>query len=543
MSLDDVVPLGVETPFPETAVVPAEPGTDRVAAERARLQGDAVGGSFWTSVQVVVGLPLATVANVVVAHLLGPGAYGTLAVYTLVLGVLTALMNAGISDATIQWLATHKARDEQGIVTELVRRCSGYHLLVEAPLFAVVVAVLLRDAGWGAMVVGAGSAALVQVLGTSSVAMSGTGLNALAAKIALASTVAGQTTIIAVAVRSPVASSVFAGRLALVLVPTVLAFALVPRTVRAAVVRPLLPRAFPVGFLPYAFRTCASGVVTSLVFGRPELLVFDAYGHVEQAGVFALAAGMAALVTAPVDSLLGPLLPATAGLLAISPDRAGAALLRGLRTSAMLAGLVAAIGIPVLTPLLPVVYGDAYAAATSAFVVLAAVSCLGSVNHPVLAFLLASRRTGLLLGVALVSLVVDAAIAAATIPVLGVAGGVLASSVAQLVTLVVVARRVGELLGVGIAAQLGAMSSVVTAAVAGGAALVAADALGGGSATWRALVGLGVALVVLALLGRAVPGQGLLAADVQVITQGLPRRFAGVFTVLVRWFGLQARER
>lgn len=531
MTLDDAV-------FPETS---ADTDVDRIAVERARLQVDAVGGSFWTSVQVVVGLPLATVANVVVAHLLGPGAYGTLAVYTLVLGVLTVLVNAGISDATIQWIATHKARDEQGMVTELVRRCSGYHLIVEAPLFAVAVALLLRDAGWAAIVVGAGSAALVQILGTSAVAMSGTGLNALGAKIALASTVAGQTTIIAVGVQSPLAPSVFAGRLALVLVPTVLAFVLIPKVLRAAVLRPLPPRAFPPGFLPYALRTCASGVVSSLVFGRPELLVFDAYGQVEQAGVFALAAGMAALVTAPVDSLLGPLLPATAGLLAISPERAGIALLRGLRTSAMLAGLVAAVGIPVLAPLLTLAYGDAYAGATTAFVVLGVVSCVGSVNHPVLAFLLAARRTGLLLGVALVSLVVDAAIAILTIPVFGVAGGVLASSVAQLVTLAVIAHRVGSALHVRPVDQLVAMSYVLTAGATGGIALFAAGSVPHAPAVVRAAVGLGVAVAVLAVLGRVVPGQGLAAADVQVIQRGLPRRISRAFLVAIRWLGLEAR--
>lgn len=512
------------------------------AVERGRLQADAVGGSFWTSVQVFLGLPVATVANVVVAHRLGVGAYGTLAIYTLVFGVAATVLNAGMSDATVQWLATHRARREAAAAAMMIRRCSGFHVLVQAPVFAALAAFLLRGSGWVAMGVGASASALLVVVGTSTVVLSGTAMNALAAKIALVSTVAGQTVVVGVAAASPTAVSILVARLALGLLPALLALALLPPPLRTAVLRPVLPRGLPAGFWPYALRTGASGVVASLVFGRPELLVFDAYGRAEQAGVFALAAGVAALITAPVDALLGPLLPATAGLLAISPERAGAALLRGLRTSAMLAGLVLAVGVPVAAPLLPVVYGRAFSGATAPFVVLAVVSCLGSVNHPVHAFLLAARRTGLLLGVAVASLVVDGVVAAATIPTLGVTGGVIATSVAQLGTLVVIARRVGAALQVPATDQLRAALFLIPSVTAGCLALLAGYVVRDGGWAAQAAVGAVVALACVAVGGRALPGIGLDATDVQVIAGNLPRRCAPVFALAVRSLGLQARR-
>ena len=514
---------------------------ERHAAERARLQTDAVGGSFWITVSVLLGLPLAAVSNAVIAHQLGARSYGTLAIYTLVFGVATALINAGISDATVQWIATHQARDERSEVTDAIRRCSGFHLLIEAPLFAVLAGVLLRDAGVATMAVGAASAAAIEIVGTGTVVMSGAGLNALGARISLAATVAGQTAIIAVAAQSPVASSVFVGRLALGLVGPVLALFLIPQVFRSAVLRPLLPRRWPAGFLPFALRTCASGVVASLVFGRPELLLFDAYGHGEQAGLFALATGVAGLITAPIDSLLGPLLPAAAGLLAMSPGRAGSALLRGLRTSTMLAGLVAALGIPLVAPLLPSIYGGSFSDAKVAFVTLATVSCIQSVNHPVQAFLMGSRRTGLLLRVALVSLVVDAAVAAIAIPLLGVMGGVLASSVAQLGTLVVVARRIGALLGLSVTDQLGAVSYFVDATIAGAAAMAVEYATDRLPAVVVAALGTSTGLVAIGVLGRLRPSSGLFHADEEVIHRGLPGPLRPLFRHTITVLGLRSQ--
>lgn len=513
---------------------------EHLAVERARLQTDAVGGSFWIAVQTILGLPLAAVANAVVAHRLGAGAYGKLAVYMLVYAVVVAIINLGISDATVQWIAAHNARREPGLVVDTIRRCSGYHVFIEAPLVGIVTAGLVHQSGAVAMVVAGGAAGLVMVVGTSTVVMSGVGLNSLSARISLIATVASQTSIIGIAAGSPFASSVFIGRVAFGLIGPVMALLLIPRWLRSAVLRPTLPRRFPDGFLPFALRTCGSGVITTLVFGRSELLAFEAYDKIHQAGVFALAAGVAGLITAPIDSLLNPLLPAATGLLATEPHRAGQAMLRGLRTSTLLAGLVL-VGIPTVAPLLPVIYGGTFATATRAFVALAIVSCIQSVNHPVTAFLLAARRIDLLLKTGILSLVIDVSLAFALIPVIGVAGAVTASAAAQLLVLWVIAYRVGQLLHVTLWQQLKAVSYFIDALMILVAVLLLQFAIRGLSHWQVSLVGFVGALVGIAVLGRVRRSTGLDRSDVEVIQGGLPRPLRAGFGWLVRAFALQAR--
>jgi O-antigen/teichoic acid export membrane protein len=522
----------------------AEAGIDeqsRLSAERSRLQTDAVGGSFWITVQTLLGLPLAIVANAVIAHALGARFYGTLAIYTAIYSLVLGLLNAGISDASVQWIATHNARKESREVAEAIRRCSGYHIFIEAPLVAVLAAVLLRHTGTEAMLIGAVSSAAVMIIGTSTVVMSGAGLNALAARIGLAVTLATQTAVILVASVSPLPTSVFLGRIALGLLGPLIALLVIPSDFRRAVLRPRLPRHWPPGFLGFAFRTCGSGLVSTLVFGRSELFVFQIYDRPEQAGLFALSAGVAGLITAPIDSLLGPLLPATTGLLALSPERAGSALLRGLRTSATLAGLVAAVAVPVLAPLLPLIYGNSFTDAVVAFVILAIVSCAQSVNHPVLAFLMAGRQTGLLLKTGLLSVIADMTIAFVTIPFWGVAGAVVASCVAQLSVLAIVAHRVGAMVGVTVGAQLRAVSFFSTALAV--AAIALAAELAPSPSAVRSLVGLGVSLTAVAVFGRLRPSVGLSASDVEVISGGLPRPLRASFRGTLRVLALSDRGR
>lgn len=513
----------------------------RMATERRRLQTDAVSGSLWITLQTVLGLPLAVVANAVVAHALGAESYGTLAVYLAAYALVVSVLNAGISDATVQWISAHNARGERPELLAAIRRCSGYHVMIEAPLVGVLAAVLLRHSGMGSMLAGAAAAIVTMVLGTSTVVMSGLGMNGLAARLSLAFTLATQTALIATVSLSPVPASVFVARLTVLSLGPAAALLLLAKDVRHAVLRPLLPAGWPPGFLAFAFRTAGSAVVSTLVFSRSELFVFKAYGLATQAGLFALSAGVAGLITAPIDSLLNPLLPAATGLLTTSPERAGAALLRGLRTSTLFAGLVAAVGIPVLTPLLPLIYGGSFGAAATAFVVLAVVSCVQSTGHPVTAFLLAGRLTGVLLRVSVLAVVIDLGLAVALIPLIGVPGAVIASTLAQFTVLLVSARRVGLLLGVRASSQLGAMSffidALVVAAVAGGVEVAV-----GGPAALRGIIGLLVAFTALALAGRVHPSSGLTRADVSVIAGGLPRPFRSWFVWSVRIFSLERKS-
>lgn len=528
--------------LPEHGTAPIPDEQTRLAAEEERLQRDAVGGSLWTAVQVLLGLPLAVVANAVVAHRLGAVSYGTLALYTATFGVAAAIINLGISSATVQWIATDNVRGDTDAIRESVRRCSGYHVFVEAPLFAAVAAFILRDAGGVAVILGASAAAFTEVVGTSTVVQSGMALNALAARISIVATVASQVTIVAVATRDPVASSVYVGRTTAAMVGPILAFCLLPSAIRSAVIRPKLTLRFPPGFVRFALNTAASAIVASLVFGRSELFAFQAFDLPKEAGLFALAAGVAALITAPIDALLGPLLPAATGLLAINPARAEAALLRGLRTSALLAGLVAAVAIPVVAPILPLIYGDSFKGAEAAYIALAVVSCVASVNHPVQAFLMGLKETGLLFRVGLCSLVLDLGLAFATVSNFGIAGAVIASSVAQLATLFLVAYRVAHKLGVHLLELIRAVSYFVYAVLVGGVAYTAQLALHEWPDYCRALIALAVALIATAVVGQLRPAVGLTEGDISAIRRGLPPVLRPMFMMMVQILGLLARD-
>jgi O-antigen/teichoic acid export membrane protein len=335
-----------------------------------------------------------------------------------------------------------------------------------------------------------------------------------------------------------VAEDLFVGRIAIGLIGPGIALCLIPAAYRRGVLRPMIPKAWPKGFLPFALRTCGSGIVGTLVFGRSELFAFDAYGRSHQAGVFALAAGVAGLITAPIDSLLNPLLPAATGLLTTQPERAGGALLRGLRTSTLLAGLIL-VGIPTVAPLLPVIYGASFATAVRAFVVLAIVSCVQSVNHPVTAFLLAARRTDVLLKTGLVSLVIDLGLAFALVPSFGVMGAVTASAAAQLLVLLVVARRVGVLLSVTPWDQLRAVSYFLDAMAVTGVVLTVQFLLRDLSHWSLALIGFVAAVVGIATLGRFRRSTGLVDADIEVITRGLPGPLRHPFNATVRVLSLR----
>lgn len=225
-------------PSPDADPISAEEQV-RLAAERRRLQADAVSGSLWISVHTVVSLPVAVIANVVVAHSLGARHYGTLMTYTAVYGMVVALLNLGISDASVQWIAAHNARDEKDAFHETIRRCSGYHAFVEAPAVALLAAFLLRNAGGAAMCLGAVSSAAIMLLGTSTVVMSGTGLNGLAARISIVTSLASQAAVILAAASSPLPTSIFLSRLAVGFLGPVAAFVFIPREARSSVLRPI----------------------------------------------------------------------------------------------------------------------------------------------------------------------------------------------------------------------------------------------------------------------------------------------------------------
>ncbi len=392
-------------------------------------------GSWWTAVQAALGLPLAFAVNLVVARTLGPHGFGLVASYTAVYAIGLIVLNGGVSDATLQWGAAAHARGERSALLDLCRRCAGYHVFVEGPLGALGAVILLHRESVAVQVVGALAVGATMVIGTNTVLLSAMGRNAVLAKVAIAVGLATQLAVVTAAVGSHAAGPTWVARIAVAVLSPIGALALAPSDIRRASLHPLPPHHWPDGFARYAARVLVVTLVQELVFARTELLVLDAYGDVAAAGVFALAAGLAAQITAPVDAMLGPLIPAAAGLVAIDRERASAAVLRGIRLSSLATVPVVALGVPVVAVLVPSVYGGRFALTAALFVSLGAVSCLQSVLHPMIAFVGALRRPLLSLGVNTAALVVDLVLVVALVPALGAVGAVVGNSAGQLVAL------------------------------------------------------------------------------------------------------------
>jgi O-antigen/teichoic acid export membrane protein len=504
----------------------------------AELQAQAVRGSLWTSLHATLALPLAVFANVIVARTLGPVQFGYLATLMAAYGIATTVANFGISDATIQWGAGHHVHGADDRLVALVRRCSGYHLVIETPLIVAVTAVILRNASWETQLAACVAAGVGMAIGTGAVVQTLLSRTATLARVAVVTNVALQVAVASAAVSSHSGFTTWAARLAVANVaPMVLLFVL-PRTLRSAVLRPVLPTRWPDGFLPYAVKAAVGTLAAMLVFSRSEIFVLQADHLGFAAGVYALAFGLAMQLTAPVDALLGPMLPAAASLAAAAPERLAAALLRGLRFTALAAGGIAAVAIAPASAVIAPIYGTRFHSVSQLLLPLALASCIQSLNHPVTAFMYGMRRVGAMLLINVVAFAVDLAIAIATVPVLHAWGATLAVVTGQLISLAGAAwflRRELALPVAALAAALRAFPLGVAAAVCGwltcnvvvpSAVPAAADAALG------FLVG-GLVFFVLLRVDRP----ALTPEDVDVLAGGMPDKLRRPATRTLSFLG------
>ena len=403
--------------------------------ERAELQRRAISGSFWTAAHTVISVPIAFAVNAVVARVLGPAEYGGLAFLMLVLAIATQVSNAGVSDATIQWGVASAVRGKHEEVARVVAGSLGYHVLVQLPLLAATVVLLARQNGAVAAVLVL-AVALPCVFGSAALMISIENRTAMGAKLAMLSNLLVQAGILisAVTTESPTwvwAVRTLAGSLLLPLNLLVL-----DRWGRSVARQIRLPRKAPQGFWRFGLLTMATGLVSLLVFSRSEIIFLQWFDDAAAVGLFALAFGVAAQLTAPVDALMGPLIPAIAGLVAAHPDQVDRGRERALRAASFLSGCILAGVVPTLVTLLPSVYGEDFADARVAFFVLAIASSLQSVCNPIIAFQTARRRAGLLLRINVGALIVDVILAVALIPAFGLLGALVANVSAQLVVFV-----------------------------------------------------------------------------------------------------------
>src|SRR4051812_2565985 len=105
---------------------------------RQHMQRDMVRGSLWTLGASLIYMPLSFLVNIVVVHSLGPSEYANFAVYVAVFAVAIPVANGGISETTMQWIATAHAQGNSAALLDVIRRCAGYHMLIQGPLMAVI---------------------------------------------------------------------------------------------------------------------------------------------------------------------------------------------------------------------------------------------------------------------------------------------------------------------------------------------------------------------------------------------------------------------
>lgn len=488
---------------------------------RRRLQTDMVRGSLWTAVASLTTLPVTLLVNVVVARSLGADGLGRLGTFVAGYALVSALVNMGWSEATVQWLAAARARGKRADEVGLVRSCTGYHCLVEGPLLAVITLLVLWQSGPVPAVIAAAAIWLTQALGTSTVIMTATARNAFSARLALVINMAGLAATASVASTTHLPAGTWAAQVTVAAFAPLYAFVRLDPWLRRAMLRPRLTLRAPHGFFVYAVSACASGLVATLVWGRSELFVLRAHGLVAAAGVFVIITGLAGQITVPMDSLMGPLTPTAAGLVASEPSLARDAMRRALRVSALLGALTASVAVPATFLLLVPLYGKSFGTGRSALLALVLVSCLQSVAGPLTSFAFAMRSAPTVLRNNVVCLLVDAALAIGLVPLIGLWGAVLASVTSQTLNLILLARVVQVRMDVSLG-NLAVCSRVFLPGAMSGSLAVSICALVPVPLPGQlALVVLGPAVLVMCLY--CVPALRLTAGDGSAIVKSLPR--------------------
>lgn len=165
-----------------------------------------------------------------------------------------------------------------------------------------------------------------------------------------------------------------------------------------------------------------------LVTSRTELLFLEWFSDPVSVGLFGLAFGLAMHLFAPAQAFVGPLVPALSGLVEVDPTAVERAYLRVLRCSSTIGGMFTASAIPAFAALVPVLYGEEYAAAADLVLALGAVAAIGILNGPLTAFVMARLGGGRMLRIDLTALGINLLAAVLLIPTFGAWGAVLASA-------------------------------------------------------------------------------------------------------------------
>ncbi|HET9996246.1 MAG TPA: hypothetical protein VFQ17_01960, partial [Nocardioides sp.] len=224
-----------------------------------------------------------------------------------------------------------------------------------------------------------------------------------------------------------------------------------------------LPRGFPPGFWRFALPTGLASILGALALTRTEVFFLTWLSTPEAVGVFALAFGLANHIFAPAEAMVGPLIPAVSGLHEVDRGALIAAFQRVLRASSVGIALACAGGLPALAILVPVLYGEEFAASAPLLLALGAAAAVLTTGGPLSVFTmgrLSGSRLMLANGAALAT---DLVLALALIPVWDAWGAVVAISAGALVRFLLLLGGEVRALGIPTGAVLRQLAPAIAA--------------------------------------------------------------------------------
>lgn len=493
--------------------------------DRGQLQDRAVQGAAWTMLHTVISVPTAFLVNLLLARVLEPAGFGRLALLTTVITIAGSVLALGLTPAMIQFGAKAHAAGRTGAVTSLLRSAQGFRLLVVAPVLTLIVSITI-DVPFALLLVAILFGVWVPaVLEGAPITLFIENKTAADARNAMVTNAIVQVGVVVVVLWIGTADSVWVARVVLGAVGVALAAVEISSRYRRVLLKPSWPVHFPSGFWRFAIPTGLAGLIGQLALQRTEVLYLTWWSTPEVVGIYALAFGLSGHIFAPAQALTGPLMPAISGLREVDASRVHEALTRTLRASGTIISLLTGAVLPALVVLVPTLYGQDFAEAGPAVLVLGLAGAVVVSADPIAAFVLArlSGRTYLVSNV--IALAANIIIAIALIPFVGLWGAVAANATANIARTAVMLRSEQRDLGLGVLEILRPLAPAVLGCGACAGGWAASLAVSGPPLVEAALASL--AALVLLVLALRLTGAGLRSGDVDAIARVMPGRLQG----------------
>lgn len=497
--------------------------SEGIGVSPGELQRRALSGVSWSTLSSALALPLAIGVSVLLARTLGPSDFARFAYLSFLVPFLIQAADLGFSQAATREASRAVAAGDLARGGELCGRVVGWNLLRLPVVLAAILALARPGLVEGALVVAFG---VVATFGSGLViALTAENRVATTAKLAFLQAVAAAGAGSGAALAGASGTTVWAVSFASGVAAAPGWLLTASPSLRRAAMTPRLPRTLPGGFWRFALVAAAASAGSILVFSRSEVVVLEALDQHRELAVFALAAGLAQRLTTPVDTLLGPLIPAMSALDAAHPARLTAGFERALRLSASGVAFVCSAALVGTALAAPLLFGPEYEGVGPAFVALALVSLLRAAAQPYTALAYAVGRPGVTLRALTIGLGVDLAVALATIPALGVWGAVLANAAGGATAVVLTARRsagAGSLVRAGVPTLQLLILTLASCGLAYGAAVLAGR-IHPGAGVAAAFVAGGAAFVLLGRTAGGVVPRRDAEAVLEVLAGRLPR--------------------